>query len=121
MRNPPSNPRFLIQERPSRPGHLHGDTGAAASGRGEPGRRGHPRPGERPPAEERGRGGGLHEAPRAAGQPEGLQLHPLTHLRRAGVFLLTCLMIIFLLSFMVLRGATKSIVNKDFFCARTEY
>lgn len=84
---------LVLQARPSRPSHLHGDPGAPAPGRGQPQRHRDPRPSERPPAEERGRGGGLHEAPRAAGEPQRLQLHPLAHFRRAGACVCLCALV----------------------------
>lgn len=79
-----------LQARPSWSSHLHSNPGAPAIGRGQPRRHGKPRPCERPPFEERGCGGGIHEASRAARQPQRVQLHPLAHFCRAGVCLGVC-------------------------------
>ena len=78
---------LVVQAWPTWPGHLHGDPGAPAIGRGQPRWPPEPRPRERPPAEERRRGGGLHAAPRAAGRPQRVQLHKLAHFYRAGLCL----------------------------------
>lgn len=76
---------LVLQARPSWPSHLHGNPGAPAIGRGQPQRHSKPWPCERPPAEEHRCGGGLHEASRAARQPQRVHLHPLTHFCWAGV------------------------------------